>query len=252
LAGKAHCVHAQGWKGGGTRMKVGVIIPTRNDRPGFMGNCLRMLRGQTWFEKNGGIQWQFVRIVDWPPSDGEKDITKRYRIGYDELRNSGVDVIFFWEDDDWYSPNYMDVMIGEWKHAGKPDIFGTGYTIYYHLKLGAYFTMHHPDRASAMNTMIIPDLRITWPPDAEPYTDQALWLKIPGQTFIPKGHISIGMKHGIGLSGGGYHADDRLHRFRTPDNGLLKDNLDDESLAFYLSVSQQLKQQDSEHQDKHN
>ena len=227
-------------------MKIGVVIPTRGDREGFLDNALRMLKGQLILDSSpknlyGHVQllWENVIIVDFTPSDDKKDITKRYRIGYDTLRNRGLDAIFFWEDDDWYSPMYIQVMIHEWIKAGKPDIFGTNYTIYYHLKLQKWFKMEHYERASAMNTLIVPDLAIKWCPDDEPYTDAYLWLNIQGKTFTPEEHISLGMKHGIGLTGGGSHID-RLHRYKYSGEGLLEANLDPQSLKFYTDITKRL------------
>lgn len=229
-------------------MKIGVIIPTRGDRNGFLENALRMLKAQialTVSQKNiyshVQMRWEDVIVVDFTPENGKKDITKRYRIGYDKLRGRGLDAIFFWEDDDWYSPMYISVMISEWIKAGRPDLFGTAYTIYYHLKLEKYFKFEHYDRASAMNTLIVPDLVVPWPADDEPYTDAHLWLHMRGKTFTPAQHIAIGMKHGIGLTGGGSHVD-RLHRYKHGDSGLLLANLDRESLKFYNDVTRRLNQ----------
>jgi glycosyltransferase involved in cell wall biosynthesis len=173
-----------------------------------------------------------ICIMEYPPESGSCDITQRYRRGYDHLRGKDLDVIALMEDDDWYSPEYLDFMIAKWQEHGKPDIFGTAYTIYYHIKLGAYFTMYHQDRASAMNTLIKPDLDINWPVDHEPFTDTHLWGTIKGSVFMPEKVIAVGMKHGIGLCGGRSHVD-KLHRYTQKDEGFLKQTLDEESYKFY-------------------
>lgn len=206
-------------------MRIGILIPTRNDRPGFLDNCLRMIEAQT-------LKPALILTVDYKPESDKCDITQRYRIGYNSFRDKGVDVIALMEDDDFYHPEYLETMINEWVKRGKPDIFGTGYTIYYHLKLGAYFTMHHQDRASAMNTLIRPDLEINWPVDHEPFTDMHLWRTIHGCVFFPEKVISVGMKHGIGLCGGRSHVD-KLHRYSQKDEGFLQKTLDPESYKFY-------------------
>jgi glycosyltransferase involved in cell wall biosynthesis len=210
-------------------MKVAILIPTR-DRPQFLANCLRMMQAQT-------VQPDHIEIVDDAPLSAAKDITWRYRNGYDRLRNKGFDAILFIEDDDWYAPNYIETMLREWQKHGKPDIFGTNYTIYYHLKLKAWFTMNHPERASAMNTLIKPDLEINWCPDHEPYTDLHLWFSIKGIAYTPEKIIAIGMKHGEGTCGGRNHTD-KLERFKIADADLrfLAVNLDRKSMEFYKNL----------------
>jgi hypothetical protein len=135
-------------------------------------------------------------------------------------------------------------MVNEWEKAGRPDLFGTNYTIYYHLKKKAYFTMRHFDRASAMNTFIKPGLKIDWCPDHEPFTDIHLWMKVDGITkkLIEPSHIiAVGMKHGMTMTGGRSHVD-RLHRYINADHDLhwLYDTVDEESFIFYKSLSEKL------------
>jgi hypothetical protein len=183
--------------------------------------------------KSQTLQPTTVMVMDDPPLDMRCDITWRYRIGYDRLRNKNFDVIALMENDDWYSPDYLKRMVNEWNKVGNPEIFGTDYTIYYHLRLRAYFTMYHDDRASAMNTLIKPDMEhITWPADHDPYTDMHLWKTLKGKTFHPDSHLAIGMKHGVGMCGGMSHTD-RFDRFKYPDNGLLLNTIDQESFEFY-------------------
>lgn len=209
-------------------MKVGIIIPDRNDRPEFLANCLRMIQGQSLTPTE-------IELVNDPAITNERDITWRYRIGYDRLRNKGLDVIAFIENDDWYSSDYLDVMTTEWVKNGKPPIFGTNYTIYYNIQQKAYCTMYHDTRSSAMSSLIVPNLDIKWCPDHEPYTDMHLWLNIKGGiTFKPEKHICIGIKHGVGKCGGGYHTN-KLDRYKDKDFDLkfLSSIVDPESLSFY-------------------
>jgi len=185
------------------------------------------------------VKPQEIRVADFPPKSDACDITRRYRLLYNSFYGQDFDVIFLIEDDDYYAPDYFEYMLTKWVEHGKPDIFGTNYTIYYHLKLQAYFTMHHEDRASAMNTMIKPGLQFDWCPDDEPYTDLHLWRVCKGHVFHPSRHISLGIKHGIGLSGGHGHTT-RLHRFDTPDNGFLQANVDETTFKFYTTLRNEL------------
>lgn len=209
-------------------MKVAVLIPTRNDRPGFLDNCIRMIHNQT-------LKPDHIEIVNDAPISDKVDITWRYRTGYERLRNFGFDVIALMEDDDYYSPDYLKTMVEQWQKHGKPDIFGTNYTIYYHIKLFSLFVMNHTQRSSAMSTLIKPDLDFKWCVDHEPYTDLHLWKTLKGITFRPEKHICLGIKHGVGLCGGRSHVD-RLNRydyFADENKEFLKANTDKQSFKFY-------------------
>lgn len=215
-------------------IKVGVIVPTRGDRPGMLDNLIRMINAQTF-------QPTLVHLVDYEPRSGDCDITQRYRAGYDWFRGMGMDVLALMEDDDFYSTSYLATMVSEWLRHGRPQLFGTSFTVYYNIRIFAYFTMYHDSRSSAMSTLIKPDLDFPWCPDHEPYTDQYLWkLKshLQGVIFLPPQYICIGIKHGVGLTGGRSHTD-RLHRYvknkGTTDyqKEFLRQHLDPDSFSFY-------------------
>lgn len=220
--------------------KVGVIIPDRGDRPEFLYHCWLMLQRQT-------LRPIVVELVNDKPISDKCDITWRYKLGYDRLRNKGVDVIAFIENDDYYNPRYLESIVKEWDAQGRPDLFGTYYTVYYHLRLKKYFTMWHQDRASAMNTLIKPDLNFAWCNDDEPYTDMYLWTTIQNRKvwYLDKENpISIGMKHGSTMTGGGMHTDsleayDNAH-FAGKDPDFLKKHVDADSLMFYEYMNRKL------------
>jgi len=219
-------------------MKIAVIIPDKNDRPRFLENCLRMIEAQTFkphiikLVNNKFLEINSEGYV--VPQEDVCDITLRYRYGYESLRNQDIDVVFLMENDDWYSPTYIETMLKELEKHDRPDIFGTNYTIYYHIKLFSHLTMLHNRRSSAMSTILKPDLNFNWCSDNEPYTDLHLWNVIKGVTFKPEKHICIGIKHGTGLCGGRLHSE-RLHRYINKDinKSFLKAALDPESFKFY-------------------
>ena len=197
--------------------RIGVLIPTRGgERYEFLNNALRMVKKQT-------LQPTELYVMGEAPRDEKIDIGWRYKVGYENLSNSNVDLIAFLEDDDWYHPQYLETMTRVWEEKGRPMLLGINYTIYYHLKLKKYFYYQHYSRASAMSTCIRPNIpNIDWGPEHDPYTDLHLWTKV-GLTpsdrvlFRPENPICIGMKgHGVGKAGGVFHDKD-LERFDMED-----------------------------------
>jgi hypothetical protein len=212
-------------------MKIGVLIPTRGDRPKFLEHALFLISEQTH-------KPHFIEVVDDIPFSSQKDITYRYRVGCDRLVNKGCEIIFFWEDDDFYSPSYIQNMLDYWVTVGRPKIFGINHSIYYHLKLQKWFRQDHPGRASAMNTMVTSSIiNYSWPKDNEPFTDLHLWKDIPGRSVDIPVIKSIGIKHGIGLCGGKGHSS--LHWYKNNDPGFkwLSKIVDKRSLEFYKDVA---------------
>lgn len=209
------------------------MIPTRGDRPMFLEHCKKMMAYQT-------KKPVMIEIIDSKPVNDNCDITLRYKTAYNSLFYSDIDLIAFIEDDDWYSPEYLEKLSDAWISYGKPDLFGTNYTIYYHIKLRRYFIFQHEQRSSAMNTFIKPGLSFDWPADDDPYTDAHLWglSNLNKVVFQPDKDYSVGIKHGMTLTGGHFH-NSRLHRYdiSDPDMRYLASIVDAESLELYKSVA---------------
>src|SRR5579872_6695251 len=110
-------------------MRIGIIMPDRGDRPAFYDHADCLIKNQTANNKHFIIH----NMIDYPPESEACDITERYRLGYDIFREKNLDIIFLMESDDWYSPNYIDIMIQRWVSHGKPDLMGIDHTIYYHI-----------------------------------------------------------------------------------------------------------------------
>lgn len=208
-------------------MRIAVLIPDRNDRKELLENCLRMMQDQS-------LQPCMIELVNDTPIYDKCDITWRYRLGYERLRNKNIDIIAFIENDDWYHTDYLKTMSEAFCNAGSPDMFGLDHTIYYHIRTFEYFTMHHTRRSSAMNTLIKPDLDIKWGHDNDPYCDVHLWNQIKGVIIPTKKEICLGIKHGIGLCGGQNHTD-KMQRFVNLDHQktYLKSIIDKKSFDFY-------------------
>lgn len=211
-------------------MKIGVLIPTRGDRVKFLAQANKLLSKQT-------MKPHEVNIVNFKPSDGNKDITKRYRIGCNELFNEKkCDLVIFWEDDDWYSNDYIETIFNSWISNGKPDIIGFGKTIYYHLFVKNYLVINHPTRASACCTAVTKEILNTkFPDDTYPYLDMEIWAQINKKYVInTERFYHVGIKHGIGLVGGGGHPENwRKYQHKDGNLKFLSSIVDSESLEFY-------------------
>lgn len=216
---------------------ITVVIPTRGDRPLLLENCLRMVKSQT-------LKPRTIIIVDDPPMSSAPDITWRYKMGYREAcRDSELpELVAFMEDDDWYSPNYLEWFYQQWLSLGCPDLFGSDYTYYYHVKLCRYFRFDHAQRASMMNTFLRPGLIFPWPADSDPYTDAHLWgLPELKKMVVSPPVLSVGIKHGAGLTGGHFH-NSRLHRYNVMDPGMdwLRSIVDPASFQLYKMLAASL------------
>ncbi len=214
--------------------RIGVLIPDRGDRPAFLKQCKKYLAYQT-------VQPHEVLFVDYAPESADVDVTQRYRRGCLELFDRKCDVILFLENDDFYSPHYIALMMIEWKKANRPLIFGIGYTIYYHIFQQMYVTIPHRQRASAMSSLVTRSiLGMKWPKDNNPYLDAEMWAQIPGKTFIPRSPLCLGIKHGIGLVGGGAHNGDCPH-YNIHDQGgaWLAGMVGAESFEFYKEMQKE-------------
>lgn len=222
-------------------MKIGIIIPDRGDRPKFLENCLRMIDNQEMANFHKKIEIEIL-IVDSAPISNDCDITPRYRKGYEYFSSQHVDCILLMENDDWYSKFYINSMITNWIKHGRPELFGTDYTTYYNIGIKKYKTLEHYHRSSAMSTLIVPNLKIIWPKDNDPYTDLHLWKQLKGVTFHPDNYICLGIKHGVGKSGGHYHTN-QLDKYPNSDDDFrfLESIMDYASLKFYKGIHQQIK-----------
>jgi hypothetical protein len=153
-----------------------------------------------------------VEVVDYPALSQEVDITARYKAGCQKLFDNGCTVVLFWEDDDWYASNYIETMVTRWIESGKPAAIGIGISTYYHIMTNRYFSIRHTGRASAMATLVTKKVMdIQWPADNDPYLDIALWKQLKGKTFEPEKPICLGIKHNLGMVGGGAHQPDSGH-----------------------------------------
>jgi hypothetical protein len=164
-----------------------------------------------------------------------KDLTLRIKIGIDIAFESGCQVALIMEDDDWYHPTYIENTFKGWIEAGKPDLYGQGYTDYYNIISQKYTRLHHPKRASLMSTLINLQkiYNFKWPPDNKVFLDMDLWKQLKGKTYIPAKPIAVGIKHGIGNTGGSGHIENWYHYSNKDQNFSYLKSLIGEDVNFY-------------------
>lgn len=216
-------------------MKIGIVIPTRgHERETFLEFAKQQIKKQT-------RQPDVVEIVDFVPANDVPDITQRYRIGCEKIRRQ-CDVIVFWEDDDYYSPGYIERIESEF-NRDNIELVGIDSTVYYNIFTRRFVELKHPGRASMMSTAIRTSAlnKLLWPVDSYKWTDLFLWQRTPGvskRTIRVDRPICIGIKHGIGLCGGGGHVRDwaKFDQY-DPKYSYLEANTDIDAVRFYSGIT---------------
>lgn len=217
--------------------KVAVVIPTRGDRPEFIAQCLSMVQRQT-------RQVDHVIIVDYPPKDAIPDLVPRFREGFDKAFNLyKCDLAIAWENDDYYATNYIETLVQAWEKAGRPQLIGLNRTIYYNIFTNKYVVLGHGGRASMMSTAVTPAILFhKWCADEYTYLDWHLWVndKTLSKKSVSSPHICIGIKHGIGLCGGGGHTTEWAHYSGEDKDWKFFDSIvtDEKDREFYRKINQ--------------
>lgn len=186
-------------------MKITCIIPTRGDRPGFVEQARRQIARQSRIPDE-------VIVVE-----NETGVTGNVRAGYEKVAHGLVQI---WEDDDLYGRSYLETIEREWQPGF--DLIGFEQTMYYHLFRNEWKIMTHPGRASLFQTAIRAGLDISWPDDSENFLDLKLW-QMPGlRKRLIRGYGAVGIKHGIGKTGGSAHKEGFRYDYKDHNGSLLK------------------------------
>ncbi len=215
-------------------MKVAVVVPTRGDRQEFLNHCKRQIHRQTYCPDE-------VIFVDHEPARRDQvDLTGRYRMGISRARQKGCEFIVFWEDDDWYDEKYLEWMISSWKNNGRPEVFGIETSFYFNLRSMQGARFDHPGRSSMFCTCLhIGENKwngLSWPHDGERFLDLWIWRKWQlTKCAIPVNDklYTVGIKHGVGLTGGGGHNTNAHFYTNEYDKEWLKKKIDPFSYQFY-------------------
>lgn len=210
------------------KLKLGVIIPTRGDRPEFFKHCLYLLNRQT-------LAPDVVEIVNFKPRNSAPDISFRYKTGFENLKTK-VDVIAAFEDDDFYHEKYLQTMVEAFRNANT-NLLGLDRHVVYHLPARKYGVLHHNTKSAMSNTLIRSSAPIRWPADDHVLIDLFLWSQLGGLTIHVDEPLHLSIKHGTGLTATAPHSPSWQH-YRHPDPELkyLKSVVDKKSLEFYSTM----------------
>jgi hypothetical protein len=211
-------------------MTIGVITPHQDFRRKMFLDRLRFYIERQTLKPDHWI------IVDHKEDVLAKDLTKRIRIGCEKAIELGCDVVLIMEDDDWYDEEYIQTMVSAWESMGKPEIFGFEETQYYHIKQGLHVELHHPNRASLMNTLLTADgiKKIVFPEDSFVFLDIELWKQLNGKTMTCWIGC-VGIKHGIGSTGGKGHLETFKGYQSDPDFKKLREMIGPDA-EFYINI----------------
>ncbi|MCH2216639.1 MAG: hypothetical protein MK076_00930 [Flavobacteriales bacterium] len=186
-------------------MKIGIVVPDRPGRECFKSWWSNLIN----FQIAKGITTEIFHINEELEARGKRktDLVQRCHIGVDKAIKSNCQLIFFWENDDYYSAYYLATLVRTWIEKDKPDAIGADQTTYIHVKDQKVFYQEHKGRSSLFHTAISAEYakNINWDQALKscPFLDLFLWEKAKTKALINQ--MAIGLKHGIGYVGGNAH-----------------------------------------------
>jgi len=212
-------------------LKVAVLTPTANpDRKPFLDFLQKRIAKQTrqpdkWLK------------VDYENTNGQIDLSNRYKQGISQLLEEGFGLIIFMEDDDYYPTTYVEEMVNEWVAYGKPSLLGVRGTTYYYLKYNEYKKFPNPSHCSAFCTAVSSGVSYLDCPDNIRSFDLYLWQANQMGSKVEFITPPIGIKHGVGMNGRNYHQTRKNTKPMTTD---FSKWVDDEAFVFYEQMKQLL------------
>lgn len=215
-------------------IRVCAITPDRGDRPLFLERCQYYMRRQTLPIDH--------YVMNYAQKTFPIDLTERYLHGLNELKMQ-YDVFFCIENDDYYSPGYIETMIRRWEQFGRPEVFGIGETYFYHIPSQSYWHREHLERACAYSTML--SARAIDKIDGKSYHpllfDMGIWRQFKGPTCLVSPPITIGIKHGFGICGAAGHNEWFYNHDKTSlkDSNYkwLTDQIGEEDAEWYIEMA---------------
>ena len=198
---------------------VGVVIPTCNpDRKPLLDFVLDRLKRQT-------LKANHVIVVDYEGKGGI-DLRERYVKGVNEAFDRGCDFVISMEDDDYYPLTYIEDMVRAWEQAGRPAVIGHKQTINYNVFDSTYRVVNRDSFCSAYCTAVGRGVNLNL---TEDIYDVELWRINAGAVMVTIDPPPVGIKHGIGMTGGHVHST----LSETDDGSFLRKLVDKEAYEFY-------------------
>lgn len=207
------------------KMSIAALTMSRGDRPLFLEHCKYQV------SKMKGIDDHI--IINRPPVNAQPDLTQRVKEGVEEAKKRGHEWVVIIEDDDAYSEDHVLRM---WSHFDRADFIGCEFTYYYNLRNRTWERTKHPNHSSLFCTAFRVSAmdNFKWHLAHKVFLDRDLWhyAKKFRRAFIEMS--AIGIKHGIGLTGGKGH----VQKFPNKDPELLwlKSKVSPESFEFYSKL----------------
>ena len=181
-------------------VRVHVVTPTRGDRP-YIFESLNKLYA-AWQDYPVQAHWR----IAYPPQGTEPDLVPRVRQGLAQALESGAELALIMEDDDYYSPSYVRLMVEEWERAGRPPGLVSVDAARYHLATRNWGHIREEKRRPALFVSGFAVEPQSWPQDTDLFLDAYLTRIVPGlHQFVLPAWEAIGIKHGLGLCGGNQH-----------------------------------------------
>lgn len=227
-------------------MKLGVLVPTRGDRPELLEHARHMFNRQT-------AKPYRVLIADWTAPHKQSDIRRRLKLGCERLFDAGCTHVAIWEDDDWYAPNYIELVFFYLNEGC--DLLGCRRTWYYGLHARAYLDLPHDGRASMHTTVLSRAVfdGFPWKGQEDKGLDIKLWRWAQGFNGVTKtlytldAPVVLSMKQhcqGMTITGSQQVGQGPgFWRFQDPNHDQLRKWLanDAKSLEFYKRLSERVR-----------
>lgn len=197
---------------------IALITPT-GGRPELINLCARWMKQQ---EYRGEVLWVIVddcqpRTTDfitedfkenwkiiktfpepfWQPDQNTQ--ARNLKTGLDIIKNLNPDAIFIIEDDDYYKPNYLEVMV---KKLDGFNAAGEINTIFYHVPLKSWFNIKNKRHSSLFQTAFKPVLIPVFEDCFKyEYIDYYFFRIIKNKNLFKADNISVGIKGQPGRKG---------------------------------------------------
>jgi hypothetical protein len=235
---------------------ITLITPTR-DRPEAFALCEKYMARQTY---TGPKQWIVADDGDVPAKTtmGQMHVRRPVSSSPNTLApnlleaikhiDPSSEAIFFVEDDDWYSPMYIESLL---PHLNGREIVGLGCHRYYNVHTRQWRIFNNTAHAGLCVTAIVPSM-LDWliqccngciADNDGPWVDIRLWCANPKYPYrkhdgyvLPNGGLCVGIKRMPGRNGlgGGHGVGDPDGFFSDCDwgMGLLRDWIGDDAREY--------------------